>query len=147
MLPPTIIYKGKRRLKLKAPEGVLVCVQEKAWMDEELMEQYLEHIWQPYVEKTAEELGLSDHSALLTLDSFKVHTTEKIEKKMDDQGTTHCVIPGGYTSKLQPLDVSVNKPFKQIMKGCWVNFIHTAVGEASDKVGKIKTASKQEVLD
>lgn len=73
MLPPMIIFKGKRRLKLSAPEGVLVCVQAKAWMDEDLMKEYLKHIWQPYVEETADRLGLPDHSALLTLDSSR-HT-------------------------------------------------------------------------
>ena len=72
MLPPMIIFKGKRRLKLSAPEGVLVCMQAKAWMDEDLME-YLKHIWQPYVEETADRLGLPDHNALLTLDSFKAN--------------------------------------------------------------------------
>ena len=60
-------------------------------------------------------MGLPDHNALLTLDSFKVHTTEMIAMKMADHGTTHCVIPH---TKLQSLDVSVNKPFKQILKGC-----------------------------
>ena len=124
-----------------------MCVQAKAWMDEELMEQYLQFIWQPYVEKTPEELGLPDHDSLLMLDSFKAHITEKIETRMKEHGTTHCVIPGGCTSKLQPLDVSLNKPFKQVMKGCGANFIHTAVGEASDKDGKIKTASKQQVFN
>ena len=44
MLPPMVIFKGKRRLKLTAPEGVLVCVQTKAWMDEDLMKEYLAHI-------------------------------------------------------------------------------------------------------
>ena len=32
MLPPMIIFKGKRALKLNVPEGVVVAVQEKAWM-------------------------------------------------------------------------------------------------------------------
>ena len=35
MLPPMIIFKGKRKLKLRAPEEILVRVQSKAWMDEE----------------------------------------------------------------------------------------------------------------
>ena len=147
MLPPMVIFKGKRRLKLTAHEGVLVCVQTKAWMDEELMKEYLKHIWQPYVEETAERLGLPDHNALLLLDSFKAHTTDSITKMMKEQDTTHCIIPGGCTSKLQPLDVSINKPFKQILKGCWSNFIHTSVMAASDHTAKIKTATKQQVLD
>ena len=69
MLPPMVIFKGKRRLKLIASEGVLVSVQTKAWMDKDLMTEYLEHIWQPYVEETADKLGLPYHNALLTLDS------------------------------------------------------------------------------
>lgn len=77
-------------------------------MDKELMKKYLEQIWQPYVEKTANDLGLHDYNALLTLDSFKAHTTEE----MREHGTTHCINPGGCTSKLQPLDVSINKPFR-----------------------------------
>ena len=66
---------------------------------------------------------------------------------MKKHDTTHCVIPGGCTSKLQPFDVSINKPFKQILKGCWTNFIHTSVTAAADHTAKIKTASKQQVLD
>lgn len=115
MLPPMVIFKGKRQLKLTAPEGVLVCVQAKAWMDEELMKDYLEHIWQPYIEDTAEKLGLPDNAALLTLDSFRAHTTDDLTKMMKEHGTTHCVIPGGRTSKLQPLDVSIlNKSWKGV---------------------------------
>ena len=136
MLSPMVIFKGKY-LKLTAPEGVLVSVQTKAWMDEDLMTEYLEHIWQPYVEEIADKLGLPDHNALLTLDSFSAHTTDKITKAIEEHSTTHCVIPGGCTSKLQPLDVYVNKPLKQILKDCWANFIYTSVQHAADKTEKI----------
>ena len=66
---------------------------------------------------------------------------------MKEHSTTHCVIPGGCTSKLQPLDVSINKPFKQILKGCWTDFIHTSVTTTPDQTAKVKTASKQQVVD
>ena len=62
MLPPKIIFKGKRRLNLSAPEGVLMCVQDK---DEDLMKEYLKYIWQPYVEEIADRLGLPDHNIML----------------------------------------------------------------------------------
>ena len=46
--------------------------------------------------------------SLLVWDSFKAHLTEQLKK-----GNSECaVIPGGLTSIVQPLDVCVNKPFK-----------------------------------
>lgn len=63
---------------------------------------------------------------------------------MNDNGITHCVTPGGCTRKVQPLDVSVNYSLKQI---CWSDFIHEFLFKAADKAAKIKTASKQKVLD
>ena len=41
MLPPFVIFKGKRKLKLTHPSGIMVAVQEKGWMDEILMLQYI----------------------------------------------------------------------------------------------------------
>ena len=38
---------------------------------------------------------------------------------MGELKTQLAVIPGGLTSQLQPLDVSVNKPFKQNMREHW----------------------------
>ena len=41
VLPPMVIFKGKQKLKLTHPDGVVVCVQEKGWMSEVLMHQYI----------------------------------------------------------------------------------------------------------
>ena len=79
------------------------------------------------------------------LDSFKAHTTDSTTKMMKEQDTTHSIIPGCYTSKLQPLNVPINKPFKQILKR--TNFIHRLVTTVADHTAKIKTASKHQVLD
>ena len=68
--------KGKQNLKLRVPEEILVHVQSKTRMDEELMKDNIEHVWQPYMKKTAEQLGLPDSNSL---DCFCVHTTEQIE--------------------------------------------------------------------
>ena len=53
--------------------------------------------------------------SLLVCDQFKAQVTEST-KKLATKLTTHlAVIPGGLSSQLQPLDVSVNKPFKGFM--------------------------------
>jgi len=49
---------------------------------------------------------------LLVMDSFSAHYTEEIVCLLAKSNSKHAIIPGGCMSKLQPLDVSLNKPFK-----------------------------------
>ena len=45
-------------------------------------------------------------------DSFKCHISDEIKEAVRQKKTVMGVIPGGCTKYLQPLDVSINKPFK-----------------------------------
>ena len=48
MLPPMIKFKvttEKTILELLVPEGFVIKTQEKAWMDEQLMQVWVEDIW------------------------------------------------------------------------------------------------------
>ena len=54
--------------------------------------------------------------ALLVLDQFRAHITEATEKRFKEEKTHLAIILGGLTSQLQPLDVSINKPFKVVMR-------------------------------
>ena len=56
---------------------------------------------------------------LLVCDHFKAHVTESTKRLATKLKTHLAVIPGGLTSQLQPLDVSVNKPFKGFMQEKW----------------------------
>ena len=56
MLPPMLIFKGKTdktMKKLRIPEGFIVKMQEKSWMDEGLMEVWVEEIWLKYVREVS----------------------------------------------------------------------------------------------
>jgi len=52
-------------------------------------------------------------------DQFKAHVTESTKRLATKLKTHLAVIPGGLTSQLQPLDISVNKPFKGFMHEEW----------------------------
>ena len=74
MLPPMLIFKGKTDKtikKLRISEGFIVKTQEKSWMDEELMEVWVEEIWLKHVREVSKQLGSDD--SLLTFDAFSAH--------------------------------------------------------------------------
>jgi len=52
-------------------------------------------------------------TSLLVLDSVEFHKTEAVKTKAKELNTILSFVPPGLTHKLQPLDVSFNKPFKQ----------------------------------
>ena len=72
-------------------------------MDEEMMLEWIDLVWEPATE---------GQRAMLVLDSFSAHITPAVKQKLKSINTVPLVIPGGCTSKIQPLDVSLNKPFK-----------------------------------
>ena len=73
---------------------------------------------------------------MFILDMFRAHKTDvkKLAKKIN---TSLAVIPGGLTSVLQPLDVSLNKPFKDKLKNMWSEWMIFGTCE-STKGGNLK---------
>ena len=61
--------------------------------------------------------------SLLVWDMFKAHITEKSKDHMKRTNTDLAVIPGGLTSVVQPLDVCLNKPFKDLICLYWSAWI------------------------
>ena len=130
MLPPFTVFKGKTMRPLKnvtIPSGVYATTQTKAWMDEDRMLEWVRKVWCPYVQ---------GKPALLALDTFSAHLTDK--------GTKLLVIPGGCTSVLQPLDISINKPFKGYVRQLWCQYM---VDEAEKGVSIIKPVCKSVLLE
>jgi hypothetical protein len=56
-----------------------------------------------------------------------------------------AIIPGGLTKKLQPLDVAVNKPFKDNLRAIWENWMMTGNHEYN-KTGQIKRPSYKDIV-
>ena len=59
------------------------------------------------------------NSALLSLDTFSAHLTGAVKAEFEKCNTKLLIIPGGCTYVLQPLDISINKPFNYI----WCQYI------------------------
>ena len=112
-LPLQLIYKGK--LSGVTPSIVFlqsgISLSPCRWSNEETME-YIHTIIIPYVRarRTAEE------PALIIKDNFKGQVTSKVIDLRTEHNIHHCLLPPNTTDRLQPLDISVNKPAKQFLK-------------------------------
>ena len=88
-------------------------------MNEELVLEWIELVWEPATEW---------HRALLVLDSFNAHLTPAVKRKLKEINTIPVFIQGGCTSKVQPLDVCLNKPFKSYIRQYWSKYVISESG-------------------
>ena len=96
----------------------MVCYTLRLPLVNELaMKQYVENIILAYVNDKRKELNLSnDHPALLIFDNFKAQTTPNILKFLDSHNLDIVSLPANCTDRLQPHDLSVNKPTKDFLR-------------------------------
>ena len=134
-LKPMLIFKRKTMPKEKFPSGVVIHVNEKGWMDKDAMYIWLQKVW------AFRPGGLRQQRSMLVWDSFRAHLMEDVKNRTHHgYNTDLAVIPGGLTSVLQPLDVSVNKPFKDHLRGLWGQWL--ASGQAAlTNAGNLKRPS------
>ena len=130
MLPLVSIFKGtteKTIQKLRIPEGFVIKTQEKAWKDERLMHVWVENIWSKHTKAMSEKLDF--RNSLLKFNAFSAHKTDEIQGKLIEKKTDILMIPPGCTSKCQPMDVCINKPFKAILRKCWVEYVSEMINK------------------
>ena len=70
MLKHLVIFKCKNMLKIANKHGVHFAMQEKGWMDENIMKLWIDKVWRS-------QIGGLGRRTLLVLDSFEAHNTEK----------------------------------------------------------------------
>ena len=67
-----------------------------------------------------EELGLdATYPALAIFDEFNGQTTYALFSRLENNHIYYVIEPPNCTDKLQPLDVSVNKPAKAVLRNCF----------------------------
>ncbi len=102
-----IIFKLKNKPREEFPNGVFIRINEKGWINEEKMIWWINNIWS---KRSSDQL--SNPKSLLILDSFREHLVNSVKERLNEIHTNMVVISRDLTSKMQPLDVAVNKSFK-----------------------------------
>ena len=120
-LPIQLIYQGKTHrsypLGVSFPPDWDICCTPNHWSNETTMIAYLEKIIIPYVAESRKQLKLSSqHPALVIFDVFKGQCTESVIQLLEENNILYVIIPPNTTDKLQPLDLSVNKPAKDFVR-------------------------------
>ena len=128
-LPPFIVFTGTRDGRISRQLGLLdnnqqlfpvsikYACQPKAWVDTDIFLQWIEKVWQPFA------LGKGGEPTHLLMDDFTVHKVGRCVDAIKNCGTEVDFVLPGYTSRLQVLDVGVNKPFKDYMRGYWEDYM------------------------
>ena len=59
---------------------------------------------------------------MLVLNDASMHKIKEVKEQIESWNTHISLIPGGLTRYLQPLDISINKPFKSKMRSKYANY-------------------------
>ena len=91
---------------------------------------YITKIIVPYLQEKKKSIGLPpDCSSLVIFDEFKGQTTDNVLACLKENNVFYVKVPANCTDRLQPLDVSTNKPAKDCglsLKWLYSSIIHLA---------------------
>ena len=132
-LKPFVVFKGVRPIaELSKVSGVIVAYSKNGWMNEGLTKDWARRGWGE----------ISFGRRLLVWDAYKCHTMPSVVNVVNSRTNSDIsLIPGGLTGKIQPADVSWNKPFKTAYKQRYNRWM--IEGEKTyTKAGNVRAPSK-----
>lgn len=124
-LPPFIVFKGKKNGNIfirliKNPTiskgKVFVQCQENSWVDSSIFLEFLDNIC------FAPSLIKSTNKTLSVLDRVRSHFSNEISDIFEKNNAKFILIPTGRTRFVQPLDVCINKPFKDAIRKAYTEY-------------------------
>lgn len=106
------------------------------------MKVYITEVIVPYVVRKREQLKLaSDQPAMAIFDVFKGQIIEDIAKLLEDNNILLVVVPANCTDRLQPMDLSVNKCAKELMRSQFRDWYATQVNQQLEEEKDITPVS------
>jgi hypothetical protein len=123
-LPFLLVFKGtpgkkiQKKMQKEGDKRLLYYAQKKAWMSEDILIEWVDRVLKPYVETAPEGVV-----PLIILDQYKCHLMASVVNRIEDLGVQVEHIPGGVTGLCQPVDVGINKPFKNYVVRQWEEYM------------------------
>ena len=137
LLPPQLLYSGKTQQchpKVDFPPGWDVWHSVNHWSNEQTMLRYVDTILVPYVTATQQALHLdSTHPALTIFDVFSAHHCTALLEKLSANNILQVFVLASCTGELQPLDLTVNFTFKELMKAKFTKWYAQKITTALDE--------------
>ena len=124
MLAPFVIFKGKPQGRIALcefgmyPDAGRYACQEKAWMDESKMNEWIDAILQLW-KANRDKNKPSVKPPILILDAYRVHQTGSAVNRIQSMRIEVVHIPAGCVYLCQPIDVGINKPIKSCLLQKW----------------------------
>ena len=127
-LPPLIIFKGKTGGRIEKElssnkyvkeKKCFICVNENACANDKIIAFWFYHIWLAYLKNPE---NLCDNLGYLILDKASSHITQNILDSFKSNNQYLSFVPAGLTRFIQPLDVVVNKPFKDSLRKVYLEY-------------------------
>ncbi|CAI7783876.1 unnamed protein product [Closterium sp. NIES-53] len=144
-LPAYVIFKRKTVPRIVVPPGIVIRAQEKGWMDERLVHDWTTQVLVPFLKQLRDEGGRRKQ-ALLVFDSYKGHLTESVGQTLKMFKVTRAIIPGGYTTLVQPLDISINRSFKCGVRHLYSTWFEEVETGQMTRAGNLKKLPPEVVL-
>ena len=146
-----MIYSGKTERSLpkgvEFPTGFNLLQNESHCANEKTSFDLINKIILPYIEDIKKEKNLpSDEKALLIFDVFRGQKTSGVLEYLTSKNCIYVFVPANMTDKYQPLDSTVNKRIKSIIKNCYNSwFSQQVMDQLSTGVSPTEIKIKQPI--
>ena len=137
-IPIQLLYQGKTvrcHPKGSFPENWDLWHSINHWSNEEMMIRYIKKIVVPFVSSTREALKPDiAYPVLAIIDGFRGQTTESVMDLLKENNIVALRVSSNCTDKLQPINISVNKPIKDMMRSNFQTWYASKVAEQLEEV-------------
>jgi hypothetical protein len=136
-LSPFVIGKSmsKKTKEINCYLNLFHSSNSNSWMTTTMFIEYLKLVIIPYKRKTMGKI-------ILIMDKFSVHTNSTVQDFMKNSNINYEYIPAGCTGFLQPLDVTINRVFKDGIRAHYDEFLSETL-QVTQEQNQIYPPSKE----